>query len=98
MAVKATAAVTLSTVVDVVSCTRYYLLQGSTLAQPAKPTARTPGGNWNDTEPAYTGGSTNSLYTCDLTVFSDGTWSYSSVSLSSAYEAAKEAYNRAVAA
>ena len=98
MAVKATAAVTLSTVVDVVSCTRYYLLQGSTLAQPAKPTARNPGGNWNDAEPAYTGGSTNSLYTCDLTVFSDGTWSYSSVSLSSAYEAAKEAYNRAVAA
>jgi hypothetical protein len=31
----------------------------------------------------------------DLTVFSDGTWSYSAASKSSAYEAAKEAYNKA---
>lgn len=50
------------------------------------------------TEPSYTSGSTNSLYTVDRTDFSDGTWLYSSVSLSSSYEAAKEAYNKAAAA
>ena len=95
MAVKASTSITLSAVVDVASCTRYYLLQSSTLSPPAKPTTKPPTGSWNDTEPTYTSGSTNSLYFCDLTVFSDGTWSYSSVSLSSAYEAAKEAYNKA---
>ena len=98
MAVKASAAITLSAVVDVSAVTRYYLLQSSTLAKPAKPTAKPPSGGWTDAEPTYTSGSTNSLYFTDLTVFSDGTWSYSSVSLSSAYEAAKEAYNRANAA
>ncbi len=98
MAVKASTSITLSAVVDVASCTRYYLLQSSTLSPPSKPTANPPTGNWDDTEPTYTSGSTNSLYICDLTVFSDGTWSYSSVSRSSSYEAAKEAYNRAIAA
>ena len=98
MAVKASTSITLSAVVDVVSCTRYYLLQSSTLSPPSKPTTKPPAGSWNDTEPTYTSGSTNSLYFCDLTVFSDGTWSYSSVSRSSSYEAAKDAYNRAIAA
>lgn len=92
------ATITLSTVVDVAATYRYYLLQSSTLNPPTKPTVNPPTGNWTDTEPTYTSGSTNTLYFVDLTVFSDGTWSYSSVSRSSAYEAAKEAYNRAVAA
>ena len=98
MAVKASNFITLTAVVDVSACFRYYLLQSSTLAKPAKPTAKPPGGSWTDAEPSYTAGSTNSLYFVDLTVFSDGTWAYSAVSLSSSYEAAKEAYNRAVAA
>ena len=98
MAVKASATISLSCVVDVQSTTRYYLLQASTLSKPSKPTANPPAGSWTDTEPGYTSGSTNSLYFTDLTVFSDGTWAYSSVSLSSSYEAAKEAYNKAVAA
>lgn len=50
---------------------------------------------WNDTEPSYTEGSTNSLYFVDCTVFSDDTFIYSDVSLSSSYEAAKLAYNKA---
>ena len=95
MAAKASALITLSSVTDVASVTRYYLLQSSTLAKPAKPTVKPPSGSWTDTEPTYTAGSTNSLYFTDLTVFSDGTWSYSSVSLSSSYEAAKAAYNKA---
>ena len=98
MAVKASNFITLTAVVDVSACFRYYLLQSSTLAKPARPTAKPPGGSWTDAEPSYTAGSTNSLYFVDLTVFSDGTWAYSAVSLSSSYEAAKEAYNRAVAA
>ena len=98
MAVKSSATITLSCVVDVWSTTRYYLLQSSTLNKPAKPTTNPPTGGWTDTEPTYTAGSTNSLYFTDLTVFSDGTWAYSLVSLSSAYEAAKAAYNKAAAA
>lgn len=77
---------------------RYYLLQASTLSPPSKPTQNPPSGSWSETEPSYTSGSTNTLYFVDLTVFSDGTWSYSAVSKSSAYEAAKEAYNKAQAA
>ena len=81
--------------VDVTATCRYYLLQASNLSAPSKPTRNPPGGSWSETEPSYTSGSTNTLYFVDLTVFSDGTWTYSSVSKSSAYEAAKEAYNKA---
>ena len=98
MAVKASGSVTVASITDVASTTRWYLLQSSTLSAPSKPTASPPGGSWAATEPTYTEGSTNSLYTCDLTTFSDGTWAYSSVSLSSSYEAAKTAYNKALAA
>ena len=84
--------------VDVTATCRYYLLQASTLSAPSKPTQNPPSGSWSETEPSYTSGSTNTLYFVDLTVFSDGTWSYSAVSKSSAYEAAKEAYNKAQAA
>lgn len=98
MAVKASGSITLSSIRDVSACYRYYLLQSSTLAKPAAPTTWPPGGGWDDTEPSYTSGSTNSLYTVDLTVFSDGSFAYSAVSLSSSYEAAKEAWNKAQAA
>lgn len=97
MAVKASATVTLSSVIDVKSVWRYYKLQASTLSKPSKPTTNPPSG-WTTTEPSYTNGSTNSLYFCDLTVFCDNTFVYSDVSLSSSYEAAKAAYNKAVAA
>lgn len=95
MAIKASATVTLSCYRDTESITRYYKLQSSTAAAPSKPTVKPPSSDWSDSEPGYTSGSTNTLYFCDLTVFSDGTWSYSTVSKSSSYEAAKEAYNKA---
>ena len=98
MAVKAKGQITLSSVVDVSATYRYYLLQSSTLTKPTKPTTYPPSSSWDDTEPTYTAGSTNSLYTVDCTVFSDGTFAYSAVSLSSSYEAAKAAYNKATAA
>ena len=86
-------------VVDVKACYRFYLLQSSTMSPPAKPTSITPlpPSPWSDTEPAYVEGSTNSLYTVDLTIYSDDTFDYSDVSLSSSYEAAKQAYNIAKA-
>ena len=98
MAVKAKAEITLATIRDVQSVIRYYLLQSSTSSMPSKPTSNPPGGSWVKTEPSYTSGSTNSLYFTDLTVFTDASFSYSDVSLSSSYEAAKAAYNKAVAA
>lgn len=98
MAVKAKAQITISRIVDIESVTRYYLLQSSTAAAPAIPTANPPGGNWVKTEPSYTTGSTNTLYFVDLTLFTNGTYSYSAVSKSSSYEAAKAAYNKANAA
>jgi hypothetical protein len=95
MAVKAKAEITLSRIIDIESVTRYYLLQSSTASVPSKPTANPPGGNWKTTEPSYTSGSTNTLYFVDLTVMTNGTFSYSAVSKSSSYEAAKEAWNKA---
>jgi len=95
MAVKAAGQITLTSVVDVTAVYRYYLLQSSTAAKPAKPAAFPPPSPWGDTEPTYTEGSTNSLYTVEATLFSDDSYLYSLVSLSSSYEAAKVAYNKA---
>ena len=87
MAVKASAVITLSAVVDVSAVTRYYLLQSSTLNPPSKPASKPPGGSWTDTEPTYTPGSTNTLYFVDLTVFSNGTWPMYSIAATSATSA-----------
>ena len=96
MAVKASGQITLTSVVDVYATYRYYLLQSSTAVPPAKPTVFPPASPWDDTEPTYTEGSTNSLYTVECTLFSDDSFLYSLVSLSSSYEAAKVAYNKAI--
>lgn len=98
MAIKASATITLFDVVDIESTTWYYLLQSSTASVPAKPTTATPSSNWKTTEPAYTEGSTNTLYTVMKTTYSDGSFEYTPVSKSTSYEAAKIAYNKAVAA
>lgn len=96
MAVKGSATVTLSQYRDTESVTRYYKLQLSSLAAPDKPTNvkpnETPAG-WSKSEPACD--ITMTLYTVDVTVFSDGTTHVSDVSKSTSYEAAKEAYNKA---
>lgn len=94
MAVKASAQITISKVIDVYAIYRYYKLRSSTLAKPSKPTVNPPSG-WSDTEPAYISGSTNTLYFVDCNVYSDKTFSYSEVSKSSSYEAAKDAWNKA---
>ena len=101
MEVKARAQITIQFVVDVKATYRYYMLRSSTLGVPSKPTtfsSSSPPSGWDDTEPSYTEESTNSLYFVDCTVFCDGTFQYSEVSLSSSYEAAKKAYNKAKSA
>ena len=95
MAVKASGQITLTSVVDVTAVYRYYLLQSSTAAKPSTPTVYPPPSPWNDAEPTYTGSGTNSLYTVEATLFSDNSFLYSLVQLSSSYEAAKAAYNKA---
>ena len=79
--------------VDAISS--YYLLQDEGEEPPEKPTQNPPGGDWSLTEPGYTEGSTAMLYTVLLTIYSDDSWSYSEVNLSSSYEAAKAAYSKA---
>lgn len=97
--IKCRVEVTLYKVIDIDKVTRYYLLQSSTLAAPSKPAdGAAISSKWSKTEPSYTSGSTMTLYFVDQTVMSDGTLKYSEVSKSSSYEAAKEAYNKAVAA
>ena len=101
MEVKARAQITIQFVVDVKATYRYYMLRSSNLGVPSKPTtfsSSSPPSGWDDTEPSYTEESTNSLYFVDCTVFCDGTFQYSEVSLSSSYEAAKKAYNKAKSA
>ena len=78
MAILARATITLAQTVDIDSVTWYYKLQASTASAPAKPTTATPSG-WSTTEPTYTEGSTNSLYVCQKTTYSDGTFEYSEV-------------------
>ena len=96
MAVKGSATVTLSQYRDTEGVTRYYKLQSSSLAAPDKPANvkpnETPAG-WSKSEPACD--ITKTLYTCDVTVFSDKTTHVSDVSKSTSYEAAKEAWNKA---
>ena len=82
MGVKASAQVTV-----------YYSLQSS---KPTKPTTYPPPSTWSTTEPSYTAGSTKSLYFVDCVVFCDNTFQYSEVSLSSSYEAEKDACSKAI--
>ena len=93
MAVLARAMVTLASIKDVASTTRYYKLLSSTATAPSAPTTNPPDNTWSTTEPTYSSTSTNTLYFVDLTVFSDGDFDYSEVSKSTSYEAAKSAYN-----
>ncbi|KFI76530.1 hypothetical protein [Bifidobacterium mongoliense] len=87
--------VTLALVTDVASTAHYFQLKASTASAPTAPTVYPAPSPWVTTEPTYTEGATNSLYTVDVTVFSDGMFDYTPVSLSSSYEAAKAAYNKA---
>ena len=92
--IRASTQITITKVIDVHAVYRYYKLQSSTLAKPDKPTLNPPDG-WTDTEPPYVSESTNTLYFVDCNVYSDQSFSFSEVSVSSSYEAAKDAWNKA---
>ena len=103
MAIKARETITIIKERDVSAIWRFYRIASST-STPSQPTEaqgkayvnnQTVPSGWSISEPAYDGTSTNSLYTCDLTSFTDGGVSWSVVSRSSSYEAAKQAYNEA---
>lgn len=79
--------------VSVVNTVTYYKLLSSSEGFPEKPTAYPPASDagWITTEPSYQAGKT--LYSVNCTVYSNGTFVFSNVSISSSYEAAKSVYN-----
>lgn len=89
MAVKASAAVTLAWSAGILAAIRYYQLAAPTAATPAVPTSSSSLGSWSETEP--TADVTKVLWTCERTVYADGTESWSKASKSTSYEAAKDA-------
>lgn len=98
MAVKAKDQVTLAVLPSPSYVRLYYLKQASTLSPPAKPTTNPPPSTWKTDEPVYTAGSTDTLYTVMLTAYGSVTFEYGPVQKSSSFEAAKQAYNKAVSA
>lgn len=89
MATRATASVTLAWSAGIVATTRYYQLAAPTAATPAVPTSSSRLGSWTEVEPAAD--VTKVLWTCERTVYADGTESWSKASKSTSYEAAKDA-------
>ena len=98
MAIRASDRVTLAVVAAPSYVRQYYLLQASTLNPPAAPTTNPPVAPWTTVEPNYTEGSTSTLYTVMLTAYGSVAFEYGPVQKSSSYEAAKTAFNKAVAA
>lgn len=97
MAIKASATITIFNVDDIAGTTRYYKLVASGSSAPSKPAENAdPDSTWTKTEPSVD--TSKVLYFVDQTLWSNGAKTYSEVSKSSSYEAAKEAYNKAVAA
>lgn len=74
--------------ISVTSVTRYYQLASS---KPAKPTVQNPSSPWTTTEPALDLSSPKYLYFADRVLYSNGSFSWSDVQLSSSYAAALEA-------
>lgn len=91
---KASDTITLTAVRDIQSVTWYYQLKAGTAA-PAKPTVSPPPSPWQTTEPSYTAGDTKYLFVVERTIYTDGTFEYTTPSMSASFEAAKQAYNEA---
>lgn len=98
MAIRASDRVTLAVLPALTYARTYYCLQASTLGEPAKPTTNPPpDAIWKPTEPPYTAGATVTLYTVQLSVYGTAGFEYGDVQKSSSFEAAKQAYNLALA-
>lgn len=84
----------------------YYLLQpananppdSSNYGNPPPIITDTGYSGWSTTEPTYTIGDERVLYQMVQTIFSDGSFSYTTPTISSSYEAAKAAYDEALQA
>lgn len=96
MSVLSSAQVTLAWSAGILATVRYYQLAAPTAATPAVPTSSSSLGSWTETEP--TADVTKVLWTCERTVYADGTESWSKASKSTSYEAAKDAKSTATAA
>lgn len=81
--------------ISVVASYRYYQLVDENLSKPNMPNKWPPLLPWTTKEPTYEPGSNKILYYTDLTLFSDSTYHYSPVNISSSYQAAKDAYEEA---
>jgi hypothetical protein len=95
MAVKATQTITVYKSVDVASLTLYFKTVNAGSSAPAKPTTATPSG-WSTSEPTLD--VSKDLYATLKTTYTDNNFYYSDPQKYSSYEAAKTAYNTAVAA
>ncbi|MDY4015717.1 hypothetical protein [Parafannyhessea umbonata] len=93
MSVLSSAQVTIAWSAGIVATTRYYQLAAPTAATPTVPTSSSSLGSWTETEP--TADVTKVLWTCERTVYADGTESWSKASKSTSYEAAKDAKSTA---
>ena len=98
MAVVASDRLTLATLPSPSYVRTYYLKQSSTLNAPSVPTANPPGGKWSTTEPTFSPNETATVYTVMLTAYGSVSFEYGPVQKSASFEAAKQAYNQAVAA
>lgn len=96
MSVKASASVTLAWSAGILNTIRYYQLASPTAATPTVPASSSDLGSWSETEPEAD--ITKVLWTCERTVYADGTESWSKASKSTSYEAAKDAKGTADAA
>lgn len=86
-------AITLATVTDIQGIYRFYQLS---TAAPATPAVYPPASPWQDTEPEFDLTSQGSLYYVDCTLFSDLSFQYGEVQMSSDYEAVKLTYADAI--
>lgn len=84
---------TLSWSAGILATVRYYQLASPTSATPAVPSSSSDLGAWSETEPEAD--VTKVLWTCERTVYADGTESWSKASKSTSYEAAKDAKSTA---
>lgn len=91
--VLAIASSTLAWSAGILATVRYYQLAAPTAATPTVPTSSSSLGSWTETEP--TADVTKVLWTCERTVYADGTESWSKASKSTSYEAAKDAQSTA---
>lgn len=81
--------ISLASVTDIQGIYRYYQLA---INKPVKPASYPPSNDWKDVEPKFELNNQGSLYYVDCTVFTDLTWKYTDVQLSSDYEAVKKLY------